>query len=41
MDLERKKDLTSNWCKMLQNAIWHSITNLEKKEKKGVENLEF
>ena len=31
MDLEIKKDITSNWFKMLQEAIWHTITNLEKK----------
>ena len=31
MDLEIKKDLTSNWFKMLQNAICHSVINLEKK----------
>ncbi len=29
MDLEVKKDLTSNWFKTLQNAICHSISNLE------------
>ena len=32
MDLEIKKDITSNWFKMLQEAIWHTITNLEKKD---------
>ena len=32
MDLEIKKDLTSNWFKMLQDAIWHTIVNLEKKD---------
>ena len=44
MDLEIKKDLTSNWFKMLQDAIWHTIVNLGievKKETKVVENLEF
>ena len=29
MDLEVKKDLTSNWFKTLQNALCHSINNLE------------
>ena len=28
MDLEIKKDITSNWFKMLQEAIWHTITCL-------------
>jgi len=32
MDLEIKKDITSNWFKMLQEAIWHTITNLERKD---------
>ena len=31
MDLEIKKDITSNWFKMLQEAIWHTINKLEKK----------
>ena len=30
MDLEIKKDLTSNWFKMLQDSICHSISSLEK-----------
>ena len=30
MDLELKKDLTSNWFKMLQDAICHNISDLEK-----------
>ena len=30
MDLEIKKDLTSNWFKMLQESICHSIKQLEK-----------
>ena len=30
MDINTKKDLTSNWFKNLQNAICHSVTNLEK-----------
>ena len=30
MDLETKKDLTSNWFKTLQNSICYSISNLEK-----------
>ena len=30
MDLEIKKDLTSNWFKMLQQSICHTICNLEK-----------
>ena len=30
MDLEIKKNLTSNWFKMLQNAICHSINDLKK-----------
>ena len=30
MDLEIKKDLTSNWFKMLQESICHSINKLEK-----------
>ena len=29
MDLEIKKDLTSNWFKTLQNAFCHVISNLE------------
>jgi len=29
MDLEIRKDLTSNWFKTLQNSICHSIENLE------------
>ena len=29
MDLEIKKDLTSNWFKMLQQSICHTICNLE------------
>ena len=32
MDLEIKKDLASNWFKMLQDAIWYTIVNLEKKD---------
>ena len=32
MDLEIKKDITSNWFKMLQEAIWHTITYLERKD---------
>ena len=32
MNLEIKKDLASNWFKMLQDAIWHTIVNLEKKD---------
>jgi len=34
MELEIKKDLTSNWFKTLQNSICHSISNLEKKNLK-------
>ena len=30
MEIEIKKDLTSNWFKMLQDSICHSIKNLEK-----------
>ena len=30
MDLEIKKDLTSNWFKMLQESICYDICNLEK-----------
>ena len=30
MDLEIKKDLTSNWFKMLQDSICYSISSLEK-----------
>ena len=30
MELEIKKDLTSNWFKMLQNAICHDINDFEK-----------
>ena len=30
MDINTKKDLTSNWFKNLQNAICHSVTSLEK-----------
>ena len=30
MDLNVKKDLTSNWFKTLQNSICYSISNLEK-----------
>ena len=29
MDLETKKDLTSNWFKMIQESICHSISDLE------------
>ncbi len=29
MDINIKKELTSNWFKMLQNSICHSISNLE------------
>ena len=29
MDIEIKKDLTSNWFKILQNAICHSIHDLK------------
>ncbi len=32
MELEIKKDLTSNWFKLLQNAICNDIYNLEKKK---------
>ena len=31
MNIEIKKDLTSNWFKSLQNAICHSISDFEKK----------
>ena len=34
MDLEIKKDLTSNWFKMLQDSICHQITELEKNNTK-------
>ncbi len=34
MDLEIKKDLTSNWFKMLQQSICHAICNLEKNKVK-------
>ena len=30
MELEIKKNLSSNWFKMLQDSICHSVTNLEK-----------
>ena len=30
MDIEIKKDLTSNWFKLLQNAICDDISRLEK-----------
>ena len=30
MDLEIKKNLTSNWFKMLQESICYNIKNLEK-----------
>ena len=30
MELEIKKDLASNWFKMLQDAICHNISDLEK-----------
>ena len=30
MDLEIKKDLTSNWFKLLQDAICYDISRLEK-----------
>ena len=29
MDLEIKKDLVSNWFKILQNAICHNINDIE------------
>ena len=29
MNIEIKKDLTSNWFKSLQNAICHSISDFE------------
>ena len=32
MDLEIKKDLTSNWFKMLQESICHNINDLEKNQ---------
>ena len=31
MDIDIKKDLTSNWFKLLQNAICDDIIKLEKK----------
>ena len=34
MELEIRKDLASNWFKILQNSICHSISNLEKKNLK-------
>ncbi len=34
MDLEIKKNLTSNWFKLLQNVICNDITNLEKNKTK-------
>ena len=34
MDLEIKKNLTSNWFKILQNAICDSIVKLEKNKVK-------
>ena len=34
MDLNIKKDLTSNWFKLLQNAICDDILKLEKKKDK-------
>ncbi len=32
MNLEIKKDLTSNWFKTLQNAFCNSIYNIENKK---------
>ena len=34
MNLEIKKDLASNWFKMLQESICHRINDLEKKHAK-------
>ena len=34
MNLEIKKNLASNWFKLLQNAICNDIINLEKKRVK-------
>ena len=34
MDLEIKKELASNWFKMLQESICESINKLEKKNSK-------
>ena len=34
MDIEIKKDLTSNWFKMLQESICYSIIELEKNKRK-------
>ena len=34
MDLEIKKELASNWFKMLQDSICESINKLEKKNAK-------
>ena len=34
MNLEIKKDLTSNWFKTLQNSICHSINKLEQNKTK-------
>ena len=36
MDLEIKKDLTSNWFKMMQDSICHSISSLEKNKIKFI-----
>ena len=33
MDVEIKKDLTSNWFKTLQNTICNSINDLEKNKR--------
>ena len=34
MDIEIKKDLASNWFKLLQDAICHDISKLEKNKTK-------
>ena len=34
MDLEIKKNITSNWFKLLQNSICHDIMNIENKKVK-------
>ena len=41
MEHEIKKSLTSNWFKMLQESICQSITNLEKKNVKFIEQSSF
>ena len=36
MDLDIKKDLTSNWFKLLQDAFCNDIIELENKKKKFI-----